>query len=88
MEFHPKLIGEFLFKSARFQPSMSPTFYERNFCTKFLAPKFQTQKPALYEILAPKTYKKCACKMLMILTLGQLLFMFLKLLGFLWFQTI
>ncbi len=37
------------------QPSISSTFYARVFRTRFLAPKFQTQKPALYKILAPKT---------------------------------
>jgi len=36
--------------------SISLTFYAHIFRTKIMAPKFQTQKPALYEILAPKMH--------------------------------
>ncbi len=48
--------------------SISSTFFARVFCTKFLAQKFQTQKPKSVKLLAPKI---CTKNALMKLTVGR-----------------
>jgi hypothetical protein len=41
------------------------------FCTKFLAPKFQTQKPALYSVWHQNFVQKCVRETLMKLTASR-----------------